>query len=40
MPGRLEMEELRRLVADGEIDTVLVALPDMQGRLMGKRFQA
>jgi glutamine synthetase len=27
-------------VANGSIDTVLVAFPDMQGRLIGKRFQA
>ncbi len=33
----LDLETLRRLVADGEIDTVLVCMPDMQGRLIGKR---
>src|SRR3569833_1744330 len=27
-------------VAAGNIDTVLCAFPDMQGRLIGKRFQA
>lgn len=38
MPGKLTLEELRAAAAAGEIDTVLVALVDMQGRLMGKRF--
>ena len=33
----LSLEELTRLVATGEIDTVIVAFTDMQGRLMGKR---
>jgi glutamine synthetase len=28
------------MVRDGSIDTVIVALTDMQGRLMGKRVQA
>lgn len=32
--------ELERLVADGEIDTVIVAFTDMQGRLTGKRVSA
>ncbi|MEF3048269.1 glutamine synthetase family protein [Pseudotabrizicola sp. L79] len=40
MPGNLTLEELRGLVDKGEIDTVLVAGIDMQGRLMGKRFHA
>lgn len=40
MAGKLTFDELKQAVADGEIDTVLVALVDMQGRLMGKRFQA
>jgi glutamine synthetase len=34
------LDALRQDVADGTIDTVLVAFPDMQGRLIGKRFQA
>ena len=34
------LEELRRMVRDGAIDTVVVALTDMQGRLVGKRVQA
>ncbi|MBN9889961.1 glutamine synthetase family protein [Salipiger abyssi] len=33
-----KLEELRRKASTGEIDTVLVCLVDMQGRLMGKRF--
>ncbi|MCL5778412.1 glutamine synthetase family protein [Limibaculum sp. FT325] len=40
MPGKLSLEELKAAVAAGEIDTVLAAQIDMQGRLMGKRFQA
>jgi glutamine synthetase len=33
----LTLDELRSLVAAGEVDTVVVAFTDMQGRLMGKR---
>ena len=40
MRGRLTLPELEQAVADGSIDTVVVAQTDMQGRLMGKRFQA
>ncbi|HEY5738573.1 MAG TPA: glutamine synthetase family protein [Gammaproteobacteria bacterium] len=40
MPGNLTMETLRERVANGQIDTVITAIADMQGRLMGKRFQA
>lgn len=40
MPGNLTLAQLKKAVADGEIDTVLAAQVDMQGRLMGKRFQA
>jgi glutamine synthetase len=36
----LSTEELRLLVDTGEIDTVVVAFTDMQGRLQGKRFAA
>ncbi|MFS8203686.1 glutamine synthetase family protein [Streptomyces sp. CWNU-52B] len=36
----LAVEELHALVASGEIDTVVLAFPDMQGRLQGKRFAA
>ncbi len=31
--------ELEQMVRDGRIDTIIVALTDMQGRLMGKRVQ-
>lgn len=37
LAGNLDKERLERLVSDGEIDTVLVVFPDMQGRFMGKR---
>ena len=36
----LTFEELKAAVSDGSVDTVLVCLVDMQGRLMGKRFVA
>jgi glutamine synthetase len=38
--GNLTLDALGEAVAAGTIDTVLVAQVDMQGRLMGKRFQA
>lgn len=34
------LDALRKDVAAGSMDTVLVAFPDMQGRMIGKRFQA
>ena len=37
MPGNLDLEALHELVSKGDIDTIVVAFPDMQGRLMGKR---
>jgi glutamine synthetase len=40
MPGNLALSDLEQLVRTGEIDTVLVVFPDMQGRLMGKRMTA
>lgn len=40
MNAPLSMDALRQAVADGHIDTVLVCFVDMQGRLVGKRFQA
>ncbi|MDP5306730.1 glutamine synthetase family protein [Paracoccus spongiarum] len=40
MPANLSFDDLKAAVGAGEIDTVIVALPDMQGRLMGKRFHA
>ena len=36
----MTLEELRAEVADGRIDTVLLCLTDMQGRLQGKRLHA
>ena len=38
MTGTLTLDSLRAAYDAGEIDTVLVCLVDMQGRLMGKRF--
>ena len=35
----LSFDQLKRAAASGEIDTVLVCMVDMQGRLVGKRFQ-
>ena len=40
MPGNMTFDALKEAVARGEIDTVLVAGIDMQGRLVGKRFHA
>ena len=40
MAGNLTFDQLKKAVAAGEIDTVLACLVDMQGRLIGKRFQA
>ena len=36
----LSLTELQQLIADGAIDTVIVAFCDMQGRLTGKRVSA
>ncbi|MEM7718908.1 MAG: glutamine synthetase family protein [Pseudomonadota bacterium] len=38
MPANLTFDALKKAAKTGEIDTVLVCLVDMQGRLMGKRF--
>src|SRR6187431_2399667 len=40
MTGMLSQAELESLVAAGDIDTVIVAFCDMQGRLTGKRVSA
>jgi glutamine synthetase len=40
MAGNLSFDELKKAVRAGAIDTVVVAMVDMQGRLIGKRFQA
>jgi glutamine synthetase len=39
-PARLSIHNLEGLVAEDDIDTVLVVFTDMQGRLQGKRFDA
>jgi len=36
----MTLEDLRRLVEHGEVDTVVLAITDMQGRLAGKRLLA
>ena len=36
-PPRMTVDELRAAVLAGEVDTVIVAFTDMQGRLQGKR---
>ncbi|TMV64107.1 glutamine synthetase, partial [Thioclava sp. BHET1] len=38
MAGNLTLEALQEDAALGQIDTVISCIPDMQGRLMGKRF--
>src|SRR6201997_1279880 len=38
--GLLTLEELRSGVGAGQIDTVVLAFTDMQGRLAGKRLSA
>ncbi|HEY3052868.1 MAG TPA: glutamine synthetase family protein [Thermoanaerobaculia bacterium] len=40
MQGRIDLETLKRMVADGDIETVIAVFPDMYGRLVGKRFTA
>ncbi|HVL54316.1 MAG TPA: glutamine synthetase family protein [Vitreimonas sp.] len=39
-PKHERLRELEAMAADGRIDTLIVAMTDMQGRLMGKRVQA
>jgi glutamine synthetase len=39
-PGRLTREELVARIGAGDIDTVILAITDMQGRLQGKRIDA
>ncbi|WP_035803190.1 glutamine synthetase family protein [Kitasatospora mediocidica] len=38
--GRMTLDDLRVLVEEGSIDTVVLAMTDMQGRLQGKRMAA
>jgi glutamine synthetase len=40
MQGRIDIDDLKRLSADGDIETVLAVFPDMYGRLVGKRIVA
>ena len=35
--GLLDLDTLTRLINDGEIETVITAVPDLYGRLLGKR---
>jgi len=39
-PRLLSLEQLKKLIADGNVDTVVIAFTDMQGRLQGKRLHA
>ena len=39
-PRLLSLEQLKKLIADGDVDTVVIAFTDMQGRLQGKRLHA
>jgi len=40
LSGLLTLDQLKQAVSDQLVDTVIVAIVDMQGRLMGKRFHA
>jgi glutamine synthetase len=40
MAENLGFDQLQEAARKGEIDTVVACFPDMQGRLVGKRFQA
>ncbi len=40
MQGKIDLDQLKRLVADDEIDTIIACFPDMYGRLVGKRVTA
>ncbi len=40
MPGNLSVAELSAAISADEIDTVIVAFADAQGRLVGKRVSA
>src|SRR5215467_5344653 len=40
MEASLTLDKLREMVAGGAVDTVVVAITDMQGRLQGKRCHA
>ena len=40
IPGRMSREELLNEISAGAVDTVILAVTDMQGRLQGKRIDA
>ena len=40
LSGKLSVEQLKAAIAGGDVDTVVVAFTDMQGRLQGKRIHA
>ena len=40
MQGRIDLEQLKRSIADGDVETVIAVFPDMYGRLVGKRIAA
>src|SRR5919106_2685264 len=40
MAGTLTLQDLQAASDRGEIDTVIACMPDMQGRLVGKRFHS
>jgi len=39
-PRLLDLEHLKQLIDSGDVDTVVIAFTDMQGRLQGKRLHA
>ena len=40
VPGMLDIAGVKSAVGDGSIDTVILAFPDLYGRLLGKRLDA
>ena len=40
MQGRIDLDALKRLVSNDEIETIIACFPDMYGRLVGKRIAA
>jgi glutamine synthetase len=38
--GKLDVDQLKKEIAEGNVDTVVVAFTDMQGRLQGKRIHS
>jgi glutamine synthetase len=37
IPGKIDAQTLKKMVEEGQIETVLTAFPDLYGRLIGKR---